>query len=497
MRIAAAFVAVLLSSSAVRAEEPARPPPSSIETRVAEALFKRGMKLWSAQLYRDARSLFLESLVRDPKGPRAKEAREMILKCDAKIGGPATQLPPEGGPTEGLIDDAPIDPYGSPGTVEGATTGTVEDAAPIDPYDEPMPSPDPAPIDPYGADATTGATRATSAPAPPPPPYGARYDLPPPQSIDPLLARRREARQARTQLYLWSGAFGYATGISLAHSVDEDPDDGVILLGLAGAGVGLAASYAVTRNVDLTEGDVAAAASGGTWGAIVGGLIAMVLDDPTACDSGAWECVTGEDVTESNYFQSILAGSAVGLGGGIYAARRLDPSAGDVSMVNSFTAYGMAIGLMIGLAIDPPQDRAYALNALVGGGAGAGFGLWLAPRVETTRSRMLLVDLGALLGGIGGVLIGTAVGGGEDSDDGARVAGGVGAAGIAVGAYLAWRFTRGRDAKPAAQAAAPAPPALLARDAAGKWRVGVPAPQPIAIPGRAPAMGVSVISGTF
>ncbi len=106
---------------------------------------------------------------------------------------------------------------------------------------------------------------------------------------------------------------------------------------------------------------------------------------------------------------------------------------------------------------------------------------------------MLIIDAGALAGGLAGAGIAWLILGGTNSDGQGIAAAGLGGmlGGIAVTAYA----TRNLDAEDAATSmgtTAPSVPAVLARDAGGRWSLGAPGPVPV-FDGR----GSRLIGATF
>ena len=98
--------------------------------------------------------------------------------------------------------------------------------------------------------------------------------------------------------------------------------------------------------------------------------------------------------------------------------------------------------------------------------AGLLIGVGLANSYDLSRNRVLIIDAGALAGGLTGVGIAWLILGGTTDSDGQGIAGaalGGMLGGIAITAYA----TRDLDADDAASAAAPSVPAVLARDPDG------------------------------
>jgi hypothetical protein len=108
----------------------------------------------------------------------------------------------------------------------------------------------------------------------------------------------------------------------------------------------------------------------------------------------------------------------------------------------------------------------------------AGFlvGVGVAKSFDLSRNRVLIIDAGALTGGLFGLGIAWLAAGTDNSGRGlaaASLAGMLGGIGVA-----AWA-TRHLDAQDVVVLKAPSLPAMLARDADGRWRFGTPGALPV------------------
>ena len=301
---------------------------------------------------------------------------------------------------------------------------------------------------------------ATPAPAPPvepsrpylPPPP------PPPTTIEqPAPAPSRPSGQRAMAMY---GAIGGAAlGLGLA-GTDEDAAAGAI----GGAAVGGLTGYYLARRADWTPRRAHLAGSGVLWGAAAGALFADVV---TGRDG------TTEDDIAAGAGLGALAGGVVGVVASADDSLTLD----DAALIHSMTALGLLGGLTTAVAIDPPENEAYSMNAALGIAGGYVIGHLAARRVEISSRRLLRIDALAVLGAAVPLLIWRATDDSEsildDGPDSARAWGLLATAGLVGGAYLGLRWTRGMDRNrtPASTAAAAAPPALLMRGSQG-WTGG-------------------------
>jgi hypothetical protein len=417
-----------------------------IDEQVAQVLYRRGLQLYRSGAAADAKTLFVESLERSPRGRSAGDALRMLRAANRRLG---ITNQDDGRPAARSQEDV-LDPYG------GAT---------------PPPAADESPLDPYGA-----------TPTPPPP-----VDEPPVEDEPEVAPGSTLGRRA---VMAWSGAVGLVVGMAVAGPENDSGElsDGAAVAGLLGAAGGVGLSYWLTRRAPLTAGQSAAISSFATLGAASAGL----LGDAT----------TGTDSVANDVWKYVAAGGVVGLGGGVLYARAANPSVEDMAMTNSLALLGAAAGLTIAAGMEPPESEAFSLNALFGASAGLAAGLLLSPRVDISLRRTLYVDLGALAGGAAawGLLYPLISDDASHNDE--QVVGWVSTATLAGGAVAAWYFTRGMDAptdRLSRRRGPPAPPALAQREADGSWQIGAPFVRPLVNPtlGGSGGIGVDLVSGRF
>jgi len=123
-------------------------------------------------------------------------------------------------------------------------------------------------------------------------------------------------------------------------------------------------------------------------------------------------------------------------------------------------------------------------------------GIGLASQFDLSRNRVLLIDAGAIGGGLAGFGLSWLIVGGANAN-GRAVAGGT-LAGLVAGIGVAALATRHVDT-PDRQARAPGPPALLSRAPDGQWTFDLPAPTPVLAPGTTHVAGASLaaLGGIF
>jgi hypothetical protein len=314
-------------------------------------------------------------------------------------------------------------------------------------------------------------------------------------ALDPYAGRRDEvdeARTARRRITMWSAGFGALLGLAIAGPQNDagETRGAAFLAALAGGGIGAGAAWYAVRKRRLTLGQGQAVISAGTWGAYT---IALFGD-----------AVTGVDTTTSNEgFKATAIGGALGLAGGALYASRVDPSEDEVAVVNSFGLYGTTAGLMVGVAMAPPETEAYSINGFIGAGAGLVLGHYLSKRLDVSRRRMLRVDLGALAGLAATWAVFYPLVADDQSDNDEQAAGLISIAAMAGGGYIGWRLTRGMDAPDKLVVGQDVPVAgLINRRSDGTWSVGSVVPRPMENPALAPrsgafSLGADVLGGRF
>jgi hypothetical protein len=266
--------------------------------------------------------------------------------------------------------------------------------------------------------------------------------------------------EGRGRLVLWSSLYGIWLGIAVDIMFDINGNRSVILPPLIGLGAGLGLSLAATNNHQLTVGEAWTIITGLDYGTINGALWAGGLDFSS-------KGVVGTAVATSVAATSI----------GVLVADAKSPSAGDIELVRSGLLWGTVGGLLATFVIAPDASSTNALKA-VAASMDLGFlaGVGLASSFDVSRNRMLIIDAGALSGGLFGLGIAWLAAG---SNGNARGLAGAGLAGMLAGIGVAAWATRNLDAHDDTIAATPSVPAMLARDASGRWRYGTPGAVPV------------------
>jgi hypothetical protein len=279
--------------------------------------------------------------------------------------------------------------------------------------------------------------------------------------------------EGRGRLVLWSSLYGIWLGIAIDVLFEIDGQRAVIVPPLLGLGAGLGVSLAATSNFQLTVGEAWTIITGLDYGTINGALWAGGLDFNS-------KAVVGTAVATG------IAATSVG----VLVADAKSPSAGDIELVRSGLLWGTIGGFLTTIVIAPHAGTHNALKA-VAASMDAGFviAVGLANSYDLSRNRVLIIDAGALAGGLMGAGVAWLIGG---TSNNARGLAGAALGGLIAGISVAAYATRNVDAQDAALAAAPAVPAALARDRAGRWRLGTPGPVPVL-----DGTGTRLIGATF
>lgn len=271
------------------------------------------------------------------------------------------------------------------------------------------------------------------------------------QTTDETFRLAAPEATGRWELVVGGGLLGSFAGGSAVGLVDLDPLTSTLLVG-GGLGLGVAAGIiAVPRDLPISRSSFIITS------ALIGGLELGLASSFFLCDTDAVE-------ETSNCNGDAIFGAAVGgmLGGvvfGAVTAPRFDLDPGDAAILNSGMLWGTAVGSLFFASFDSNPDLAAPL-ILAGLNLGIVTGVAFGARVDTTRRRIALIDLG----GVGGAIVGFAAAAALDAE-GERVAHsallGVGTG--LIGATLLTRFIDepdgGLDLSPTTGAA---------RDAAGK-----------------------------
>lgn len=242
------------------------------------------------------------------------------------------------------------------------------------------------------------------------------------------------ARSAgRAVLALNSAAFGGYVGFSLQRASGSSDDRLTYPLIALGAGIGLGASMIVADEWDVGLGDAWFLSAGAWWPLASGYLLA-----------------DGYGVTQEDRFVYGLVGAASGMTLATTALTFRGMGEGGATLAHSGGALGLTFGGMAQLAFEGRTDK----TPTRGMGYGAGFGVLVAGAVATqvsvSSNRVLLIDLGVVLGGLAGAAAASPLVFGEEQTEGKdRAWLGSVAAGFVAGGLVAYFVTEPSAREPA------------------------------------------------
>jgi hypothetical protein len=194
----------------------------------------------------------------------------------------------------------------------------------------------------------------------------------------------RKPQLGRTQLIIASGAEGALAGGGLLYAFKQS--------GITGIGVGVGAVAGLAGSYFYLPHDLPLGTSNLTITTTIAGY---------AFGAGTALLFTKDEAG----IQPIAAASSL-LGGavGYYAGLRTKVNTGDAALVNSGVMWGTATGILFATAFDPPHLVTGGL-VLTGLGAGTVGALLLSREYNLSRTHVLLIDVGGLVGVAGGLAV--------------------------------------------------------------------------------------------
>ncbi len=287
--------------------------------------------------------------------------------------------------------------------------------------------------------------------------------------LDAASAERSQAG-GEIELKVWSTLYGIWLGLAIPASMEAERPEAYGAGLLFGGPAAFLAGRAFSRSRPVSPGQARAITWGGTWGALQGlgwahGLELGGGDSDFQVDGPSSDAV----------FASMIAGSAVGLAGGVLAARReITPGTSTSAMLGSL--WGAWFGYASGALLDLDHTTNLATITMAGNG-GLAAGALAGSRWRLSRSRAHLISVGGLLGWAGALgIVKNTQPGNSDLYIGIPLVGSI--AGLVAGAAFTQGTGAEEDASGNAQAAGPLPAsgALLNRSQGGEWSLSVPLP---------------------
>lgn len=213
-----------------------------------------------------------------------------------------------------------------------------------------------------------------------------------PAGAAPVPCEKAAATRARSEggavLALSSALFGGYIGFTLQSSGGSDDSRLTYPLVTLGTGIGLGAAMIAADEWDVGTGDAWFVLAATVWPGAGGFLLAQSYD-----------------ARDDDRFLYGLAGSSAGLTLATATLTQARVSEGSAVLTHSGGFFGLALGGMTQLFIEGDAEASAERGAGYGtivGTLGAGV---VATQVDVSSSRMLLVDLGAALGGLTGAAV--------------------------------------------------------------------------------------------
>jgi hypothetical protein len=290
-------------------------------------------------------------------------------------------------------------------------------------------------------------------------------DVKPGKPIQREVTLTRPIRSGRVELVIASMVFGGAAGPLLVASVVGPCPANTSCF--ANSGTGLLV-YLLSAGAGLGAGFLGSFLS--TRDGIKVGYSSLMIGSAVWGTSIATGLSLGLDIKTNFVYGLAIAGSGIGMTAGFLIARKLDISAGDAALVNTGGGWGTATGVLLAQSIfRNPSGSQFGWFMLGGTTAGLLTGSLLSWKLELSRGRVGLIDVGGLAGTGLGFALGYVIGYNSKSEDdiqtGARYALGGMALGLLAGAVLTRKY----------KGDLPPVEALLRREGGGRWAFGLPA----------------------
>jgi hypothetical protein len=290
-----------------------------------------------------------------------------------------------------------------------------------------------------------------------------------------LLAGAPEAARAeesgKVELTVWGTTYGTWLGIATPVMLGSDSPSAYGVGLLTGAPLGFFTSRAYLKaHPDLTIGQARAMTFGGTWGTWQGAGWMLVLGDRrenTCADFG--ECNIEIGPSTKKLMAGMIAGGIAGIATGAIIAGK-PVNTGVASTVSASGLWGSWFGVAGGTLAGLDGDNLLASTLIVGDAAVAAAGI-LAPKWNPSVSRVRLVSLSGLVGGIAGAGVDLIVQP-DDEKVGVLIPLTTSVLGLMLGSHATRDYDRTHRSGAQREGNA-----LIERDGSG-WRVSSPVPVP-------------------
>ena len=202
----------------------------------------------------------------------------------------------------------------------------------------------------------------------------------------PSIRRKKIDPSGRIETVVFSTLYSTWLGIGTARLVDETDNAKSIAGGMMiGAPTGLLTSLIATRNTKLTRGQSALINFSGSWGTWQG---------------LGWAILISEDDGEKPLISSTMIGGLSGIIATSALTRKIDPSLGDMRIINYGALWGTWLSVTAGKVVGVPDGDELLAWTLIGGNLGAAVMASLSSKIDITPARAHWINLGGVIGTI-------------------------------------------------------------------------------------------------
>lgn len=200
----------------------------------------------------------------------------------------------------------------------------------------------------------------------------------------PSIGRKKIDQSGRVGTVVFSTLYSTWLGIGTARLADETDNAKSIATGMMiGAPAGLLASLVATRNAKLSRGQSALINFSGLWGTWQGLGWAILIDE----EDGEKPLISGAMI---GGLSGILATSVL--------TRRIDPSLGDMAIINYGALWGTWLSFCAGIVAGLSDGNEQLAWTLMGGNIGATAMALLSSEIDITPARAHWINLGGVIG---------------------------------------------------------------------------------------------------
>jgi hypothetical protein len=243
-----------------------------------------------------------------------------------------------------------------------------------------------------------------------------------PEFVMTSSGRRTVDRSGRVELAVYGTTAGIVDGFMLS-AILEPGDVASSALSLAGGIAGFAGSWSWSRSRSVSDSRAWLMTYMGSWGMWQG---------------IGWPLTLADDPSHKVFLATGMLGQAVGvIASGIISADD-DIPAGDVTLITSLPGWTSIYWLYTAAMLDIRNEKTILGTTLMAGNVGILAGAMLARRMDVSRTKVRLTNIGGTLGAVAGGLVLATV-----NVENGRVASSILMGTTTAGMLLAWRMSNG------------------------------------------------------